>query len=154
MLQGVGVKAHNVLIWSTNGNPYSIRLGIPAVSLVDNSSDEETCTRLNKTTITIIITTILQKNSPVKHGMVVELFIQPVKPYYGNPESRRKRFVALPASFFSIKASWFCKTLQILLFCKTIICISRRYRRFPQYILFVIVHAQYIAKFINDFYEI
>ena len=153
MLQGVGVKAHNVLIWSTNGNPYSIRLGIPAVSLVDNSSDEETCTRLNKTTTTIIFI-ILQQNSPVRHGVAVKVFSQRGNPYHRNPESKRKMFVALRASFFSIKASWFCKTLQILLFCKTIICISRRYRRFPQYILFVIVHAQHIAKFINDFYEI
>ena len=88
------------------------------MSLVDNSSDEETCTRLNKTTITIIITTILQKNSPVKHGMVVELFIQPVKPYYGNPESRRKRFVALPASFLASKHLGFAKPYKSYYFVK------------------------------------
>ena len=141
MLQWVGVKAHNVLIWSTNGNPYSIRLGIPAVSLVDNSSDEETCTKLNKTT-QLQLYLLQYYSKPVKHGMAVELFCQPGNPYYGNPESRRKRFLALRESFFSIKASCFCKTLQISL-CKTNNCISRRHRRFPHSI------CANIVKFIN-----
>ena len=50
--------------------------------------------------------------------MAVELFCQPGNPYYVNLESRRNRFVALPASFLASKHLGFAKPYKSYYFVK------------------------------------
>ena len=50
--------------------------------------------------------------------MAVKLFSQPGNPYYGNPESKKKRFLALLASFLASKHLGFAKPYKSYYFVK------------------------------------